>query len=160
MVGFSISLATAARHETFRWRILGVLSTTFLLFRITQTLSRGAPLAALGVTVLVLYKMNRKLQVAAAIGLIILLAGFSSQLVNKFTDIDTFYFYNYMCSLICKITLSIISKDLLTGFGMNAYEDVASRFPVAAEGTVGRYARRYKMAHSEYLQYTAEIGIP
>ena len=160
LVGFSISFATAARHLAIRWRIAGALSATFLLYGITQTLSRGALVAALGVMVLALYKMNRRLQLAAAIGLIILLAGFSPQLINKFSDIQTFDPYNYMRPQIWRSTLNMIGESPLTGLGMKAYEDAASRFPVAAEGTVGRYARRHKMAHSEYLHYSAEIGIP
>ncbi len=171
LVGFSISLAIAARHVAIRWRIAGALSATFLLYGITQTLSRGALVAALGVMVLGLYKMvlglykmNRRLQLAAAIiGLIILLfllAVFSPQLINKFSDIQTFDPYNYMRPQIWRSTLNMIGESPLTGLGMNAYEDAASRFPVAAEGTVGRYARRHKMAHSEYLHYSAEIGIP
>ena len=160
LVGFSISLATAARHEAIRWRVLGAFSAVFLLYGITQTLSRGALVAAVGVTVLALYDINRKLQVAAAIGLIVLLAGFSPQLVNKFTDIGTFDPYNYMRPQVWRSTLNMIGEHPLSGLGMSAYEDSASRFPAAVEGTVGRYARRHKMAHSEYLQYTAEIGIP
>ena len=160
LVGFSISLATAARHPSIRWRAAGALSAMFLLYGVTQTLSRGALVAALGVTVLALYKMSRRLQLAATIGLIILLAGFSPQLINKFSDIQTIDPYNYMRPQIWRSTLSMIGESPLSGLGMKAYEDAASRFPVAADGTVGRYARRHKMAHSEYLHYTAEIGIP
>ncbi len=160
LVGFSISLATAARHHTIRWRILGAATAMFLLYGITQTLSRGALVAALGVTVLALHKMNRKLQIAATIGLIVLLAGFSPQLIRKFTDIGTVDPYNYMRTQVWSLTLNMIGEAPLTGLGMGAYEDAASRYPVAVEGTVGRYARRHKMAHSEYLHYTAEIGVP
>ena len=160
LVGFSIGLATATRHTAVRWRILGALSAMFLLYGITQTLSRGALVAAIGVTVLALYKMNRRLQFAVAIGLIVLLAGFSPGLINKFSDIGTFDPYNYMRPQIWRNTLDMIGQSPLTGLGMNAYEDAASRFPIGVEGSVGRYARRHKMAHSEYLQYAAEIGVP
>jgi len=160
LVGFAISLATATRHPAIRWRIPGTLSAMFLLYGITQTLSRGALVAALGVMGLALYKMNRKLQIAATIALVVLLAGFSPQLVNKFSDIENFDPYNYMRPQIWRSTLSMVGESPLGGLGMKAYEDAASRFPVAAEGTVGRYARQHKMAHSEYLHYAAEIGIP
>ncbi len=160
LVGFSISLATAARHPSIRWRILGALGAAFLLFGITQSLSRGALIAALGVTALALYKMNRRIQVVALIGLVVLVAGFSPLLLGKFADLGNFDPYNYMRPQIWMSTLNMIGEHPVTGVGMNAYEDEASRFPVAAEGTVGRYARRHKMAHSEYLQYAAEIGIP
>ena len=160
LVGFSISIATATRHQAIRWRITGAVSAMFLLYGITQTLSRGALVAAVGVTILTLYNMNRKLQVAATIVLIVLLAGFSPLLINKFVDIGNFDPYNYMRPKVWSSTLDMVGMHPVTGLGLNAYEDAASGFPVAVEGTVGRYARRHKMAHSEYLQYAAEIGIP
>lgn len=160
LVGLASSLATATRHQRTFWRILGALSAAFLLFGITQTVSRGALVAALGITVLAMGKLDRRLWILVAIGLIILLVGFSPQIMSKFTDLGSLDSYNYLRPKIWRSTLSMVVERPLLGVGLEGYGDVASRFPVAAEGTVGRYARRHKIAHSEYLHYAAEIGIP
>ena len=160
LVGFACSLATAARHPALRRRILGIICSTVLFFGITQTLSRGALIAAVGVTILAVYKANRRIKVAAGMAVMVLVVGFSPQLISKFADLGKADPYNYMRSKIWVSTLSMIKEYPLTGVGLEAYQDVASRFPVAVEGGVGRYARRHRMAHSEYLHYAAEIGIP
>jgi O-antigen ligase len=160
LVGFASALAMAARHAGLRWRILAGASAILLLYGITQTLSRGALLAAMGVTVLAVYKMSLRIKLAAAVALMVILVGFSPQLINKFTDLGTSDPYNYMRPKIWSSTLSMVGENPMLGVGLEAYQDVASRFPFATEGTVGRYARRHKMAHSEYLHYAAELGIP
>jgi tetratricopeptide (TPR) repeat protein len=46
------------------------------------------------------------------------------------------------------------------GFGLASYAHTAKQFTPAAEGAIARYRSRMGIAHSEYLQYAAEIGLP
>jgi tetratricopeptide (TPR) repeat protein len=54
----------------------------------------------------------------------------------------------------------MILEHPLTGVGLRQYYYEAKRFSPAVEGTVARYGRWPNIAHSEYLQTAAEIGIP
>src|SRR6185295_14913229 len=46
------------------------------------------------------------------------------------------------------------------GVGLSRYYYFAKQFTPAVEGTIARRAKWPNIAHSEYLQYTAEFGIP
>jgi tetratricopeptide (TPR) repeat protein len=57
-------------------------------------------------------------------------------------------------------SLQIIAERPLLGVGFGEYFNVSKRFAFPVEGVVARYLKRAQIAHSEYLQYAAETGIP
>jgi hypothetical protein len=54
----------------------------------------------------------------------------------------------------------VISEHPLLGAGLGQYGHVSKRFSFPVEDSVARYLKRTQIAHSEYLHYAAEIGIP
>ncbi len=160
LVGFASSLAISIHHSSLRCRFSATLTAAFLLYGISQTLSRGALLGAFAVALLAAQKLGRRVRLAVVLGFLILLVGFSPRLVEKFTDLGVVDPYNYLRPQIWMNTLEMIGERPLTGVGLERYGEVASRFPVPAEGAIARYAKRHEIAHSEYLHYVAEIGIP
>src|SRR5262249_15267879 len=61
---------------------------------------------------------------------------------------------------IWKSSLQVIAEKPLLGVGFGQFFHVSKRFSFPVEGQVARYLKRAGMAHSEYLQHMAELGIP
>jgi O-antigen ligase len=164
LVGFGAALAAAFFGTAIKWRVLGVAASLVLFYGITATLSRGATLAAIGVIGLAVLKIERRkvfvlIGVAAfAIAIGVTLA--NPVLIERFTDRGEIDPYNYQRLEIWKSTLSMVQEYPLLGVGLSRYDDVARRFRPPVEGTISRYMKRQDIAHSEYLQYSAETGIP
>jgi tetratricopeptide (TPR) repeat protein len=57
-------------------------------------------------------------------------------------------------------TLSMIGEYPAMGVGLGHFSYVAKQFTPAVDTTIGHYRRFANIAHSEYLQYAAEIGVP
>ena len=54
----------------------------------------------------------------------------------------------------------MIATHPVLGVGMGRFYYVSKLFTPAVDGAIGRYRKWPNIAHSEYLQYTAELGIP
>jgi tetratricopeptide (TPR) repeat protein len=80
--------------------------------------------------------------------------------VRKFFDRGQHDIYNYERTQIWMKTLSMIATHPVVGVGMGRFYYVSKLFTPAVDGAIGRYRRWPNIAHSEYLQYTAELGIP
>src|SRR5205814_1132295 len=81
-------------------------------------------------------------------------------LVRKFTDRGERDPYNYERTQIWMKTLSMIATHPVLGVGLGRYYYVSKLFTPAVDGAIGRYRKWPNIAHSEYLQYIAELGIP
>jgi O-antigen ligase len=165
--GVAICAAVLLSNATLRMRLLAALAGTFLYLGIIQTASRGATLAGLAMLAFGALRAARRRQQfraihvilgAVLIGAITLMA--NPALVRKFLDRGTFDPFNYQRTNIWLGTLSMIGEQPLSGVGLRQYYYEAKRFTPPVEGGIARYRRWPNIAHSEYLQYMAEIGIP
>jgi O-antigen ligase len=164
--GVAICAVTALSNAASRTRLVAASAGIFLYFGIIRTASRGATLAGLAMLCLCAVRAARRQNISgrrlliacALIGAITLAA--SPTLVQKFLDRGTFDPFNYQRTNIWLGTLSMISEQPLTGVGLRQYYYEAKRFTPPVEGGIARYRRWPNIAHSEYLQYMAEIGIP
>jgi len=138
----------------------------FLYGAILQTTSRGAALAGLAMLAIALFRaVQRKVpgwRRIAALGAVVVIIGVgaSPALVRKFLDRGQRDPYNYKRGPIWLSTLRMIGENPLTGVGLAGYQYNSKRFTPPVEGTISRYRRWPNIAHSQYLQYAAEIGIP
>src|SRR5439155_7954702 len=145
-------------------RITAAFSGSLLFFGIIQTASRGATLGLVPVLVLAAIRSggrvpSRVWMFIGLLGLVAILAT-SPYLVRKFTDRGEVDPYNYARTQIWMNSLQIIAEKPLLGVGFGEYFNVSKRFAFPVEGLVARYLKRAQIAHSEYLQYAAETGIP
>jgi tetratricopeptide (TPR) repeat protein len=93
---------------------------------------------------------------------VLLLVGMlaSPALLQKFVDFNEHDPYNYMRTKVWASTLAMIGNHPMFGVGLGDYAHASKPFTPAAEGAISRYRSRMGIAHSEYLQYAAEIGLP
>ena len=167
LVGFSICVSIALFHLERLVRVPSLIGATFFYFGIIETYSRGSTLAAFLILIVAVIRYGRgtrisKIAALAAIS-VLLVAGalVSPSLVRKFTDIrGSSNPYNYMRPKIWAQTLYLIRDNPIFGVGLGQYVYVSRRYAPALEGSVARYAERPGVAHSEYLQYAAETGLP
>ena len=80
--------------------------------------------------------------------------------MGKFLDRGEIDPYNYARTQVWMSSLRIIAEKPLLGSGFGEYYNVSKRFAFPVEGLVARYLKRAQIAHSEYLQYAAETGVP
>src|SRR5262249_28990262 len=78
----------------------------------------------------------------------------------KFVDRGQIDPYNYARTEIWKSALHVIAQNPLLGTGFGQFFHISKRFTLPIDGTVARYLKRAQMAHNEYLQHMAELGIP
>src|SRR5262249_42651993 len=78
----------------------------------------------------------------------------------KFVDRGQIDPYNYARTEIWKSALHVIAQNPLLGTGFGQFFHISKRFTLPVDGTVARYLKRAQMAHNEYLQHVAELGIP
>jgi O-antigen ligase len=167
LVGFSICVSIALFRLERLLRISALIGASFFYFGIIETYSRGATLAAFLILIVAVLRYGRgtsisKIAALAAIS-VLLVAGalVSPSLVRKFADIrGSSNPYNYMRPKIWAQTLYLIRDNPIFGVGLGQYVYVSRRYAPALEGSVARYAERPGVAHSEYLQYAAETGLP
>ena len=164
LIGTAASLAVAVFGTRPAWRIAAGASAVFLLFGITQTDSRGGVLAA-GLVVLVA-AIRGGSRIPRHVWMLIALAGLvtimvaSPYLIRKFVDRGESDPYNYARTTIWMDALKVIAENPILGVGFGQFMNVSKRFAFPVQGVVARYLKRAGIAHSEYLQYFAETGIP
>jgi tetratricopeptide (TPR) repeat protein len=164
--GLAVCAAVVFLGST-RWlRIVAAATGLLLYYGIGQTASRGATLAGVALLGLAAFRaaqrrgISRTVMVATSGLLLLVTVSFNPALVRKFLDRGQKDPYNYQRGQIWLGTLSMIGTYPLTGVGPGHFGYVAKQFSPAVENTVARYRRYPNIAHSEYLQYMAEIGIP
>jgi O-antigen ligase len=164
LVGFASSVAISFFHARLSWRVGAALSAISLFYGITETVSRGATIAAIAVVLVALWQMRRRAALVGALGIasvvIVLIVASNPRLVTKFLDRGEVDPYNYSRVEIWMSTLRVIAENPVLGVGPDRYQHVARRFRFPEEGTIGRFSKRQSIAHSEYLHYAAEAGIP
>lgn len=164
LVGFACALALAIRGSGTARRLWGGLLAAVLLYGITATASRGATLAAAAVIVLSLVKYTpRRLAVpGAGMAILVLTLGMwaSPNLSRKFSDTGEIDPYNYDRVEIWTRTLAMIGEHPISGVGPGQFAHQARRFSFPVDRAIGRYEKRINIAHSQYLQYAAESGLP
>jgi O-antigen ligase len=164
--GVAICAAVVFVSSSIPLRLVGAVTGLFLYYGIGQTASRGATLAGLTLVGLGAFRAARRrgislvwMALAAAL-LITITVSFNPALVGKFLDRNERDPYNYQRGQIWLGTLRMIGDHPLIGSGLGHFAYVAKLYTPAVESTIGRYRRYANIAHSEYLQYAAEIGIP
>ncbi|HYR84157.1 MAG TPA: O-antigen ligase family protein [Terriglobia bacterium] len=164
VIGVAASLAVAVFGTRPAWRIAAGASAALLLFGTIQTNSRGGVLAAGLVVLIVAIRGGSRIprpvwMFIALVGLVTIVVA-SPYLINKFTDRGEGDPYNYARTTIWMDALKVIAQSPTFGVGFGQFINVSKRFAFPVQGAVARYLKRAGIAHSEYLQYFAEIGIP
>jgi O-antigen ligase len=166
LVGFSVCVAGAFYAGSLSVRIIASCAGLVLLVGIGKTASRGAFLSLLALLAVAFFRITKRHRIAfwriAAVGilLVVITAVANPSLVQKFSDRGEINPYNYERVQIWMKALSMITSYPLTGVGPGGFIYVSKLFTPAVDGTIGRYEKWANIAHSEYLQYLAELGIP
>ncbi|MBI4474264.1 MAG: O-antigen ligase family protein, partial [Acidobacteria bacterium] len=159
LVGFTGSLSILAFIPNWRFRAMAAAAAAFLLYGITATTSRGATLAALSVIIVACWKIRGRFFRGGLLLLLVIILT-NSNLLVKFFDFGQIDPRNYLRPYIWQSALQMISAHPWLGVGPGQYGYVAGRFNFPTENGVARYMYYPDVAHSEYLQRAAEIGIP
>jgi O-antigen ligase/Tfp pilus assembly protein PilF len=164
--GIAVCAAVVFLSSSIRLRLAAGVTGLFLYYGVGQTASRGATLAGLALLGLGAFRAARRrgislayMGVAAAL-LIIITVSFNPALVSKFLDRGEGDPYNYQRGQIWLGTLRMIGDHPIAGSGLGYFAYISKLYTPAVETTIGHYRRYANIAHSEYLQYAAEIGIP
>jgi O-antigen ligase/Tfp pilus assembly protein PilF len=160
LAGFAASVAMAFFHSVRYVQIAGALSALFLYYGMTQAFSRGATVAAIVVAGIAALRIGKRYSVVAIAACMIVALVASPYLVQKFLDYGETDPYNYMRPQVWLLALKLVGENPIAGIGLDQFDDVSKQFAPAVEGQIGRYMKRPGIAHSEYLQYAAEIGLP
>jgi O-antigen ligase len=164
--GLAICVATLLLSSSMRLRLAAAGGGLFLLYGIGQTSSRGATLSAGALLAVAGFRMARRrsfslVRIALAGSILVLLTlAVNPSLVRKFTDRGQYDPFNYARGGIWLGTLSMISQYPVTGVGLGHYYYFGKQFTPYIEGSITHYRKWPNIAHSEYLQYAAEIGVP
>ena len=164
--GLAICVATLLLGSSVRLRIAAAGAGLFLLYGIGQTSSRGATLSAGALLAIAGFRMARRrsfslMRIALAGSLLILITlAANPSLVRKFMDRGQRDPFNYARGGIWLGTLSMISQYPGTGVGLGHYYYFGKQFSPYIAGSITHYRKWPNIAHSEYLQYAAEIGVP
>lgn len=164
LVGFGAAFAVALFHPNRSPRLAAGATGLFLGYGVLATVSRGATLAALAVVLVGLWKLRPKLVlVGGAIMAVVIPLGivlWNPPVAQKFLDPGERDPYNYSRAQIWASTATMIADQPLLGVGLSQYEHAARKYRFPVDGTIGRFMKRQAIAHSEYLHYAAETGIP
>lgn len=162
--GLAGSVATVLFAHDWRWRACGAVASITLFVGVTGTLSRGATIAAVGIAATGVLKIRRRALVVGAAGAALAVAAtviaLNPGLIRQFTDRGEIDPYNYQRIEIWRSTASMIAEYPVLGVGLTRYDDVARRFRPPVDTSIARYMKRQAIAHSEYLQYLSETGVP
>ena len=163
LIGVAASLAGAIYAVNPKSRFL-CAAAGLLAFGIIRTASRGAILAAIAIFLVAAIRAReripRKVWLFTALVGLALAVKYSPDLIFKFLDRNQSDPYNYARIFIWKSSLRVIAEKPLLGVGFGQFVHISKRFSFPVEGQVARYLKRIGMAHSEYLQHMAEVGIP
>jgi len=164
LIGLAASMATAVFVALPVWRLVGAAAALALFFGITQTLSRGAVLAAVLMVIVLAIRSRdhipRRLWFAIGVGIILVVTISSPVLMRKFVDRGDTDPYNYARIHIWASSLRVVAEHPILGVGFGQFLNVSKRFNFPVDGQVARYERHVGMAHSEYIEHMAELGIP
>jgi putative inorganic carbon (HCO3(-)) transporter len=164
--GIAICAATILLSSSTRLRIAAGAAGLFLYYGIGQTASRGAILAGLAMLGMAGFRAARRRGISfvriALVGSLLVLMTIAANpaLVQKFLDRGEHDPYNYGRIGIWRGTLSMIGQYPITGVGLGHFSYVSKQFTPAVDSTIGHYRRFANIAHSEYLHFAAEIGVP
>jgi O-antigen ligase len=164
--GLGICAATALLASSTRLRIAAVAAGLFLYYGIGQTASRGATLAGLAMLGVAGFRAARRRGISfvriALVGslLVALTVAVNPALVRKFLDRGEHDPYNYGRFGIWRGALSMIAEYPITGIGVGHFSYVSRMFTPSVDATIAHYRRVANIAHSEYLHFAAEIGVP
>jgi O-antigen ligase len=163
--GLAICAATVFLASSTRLRVAAGAAGLFLYYGIGQTASRGAILAGLALLGVAGFRAARRrgigfVHIALAGTLLLALTiALNPALVRKFMDRGEQDPYNYGRIGIWRSALSMIAEYPATGVGLGHFSYVSKLFTPAVDSTIAHYRRIANIAHSEYLQYAAEIGL-
>jgi O-antigen ligase len=166
VVGFAVCVAGSLYVKAISVRIAAAAAGLILFIGIGQTSSRAAFLSVLAVLSVAFYRTAKLHKIAIwriaviAILIAVIAAALSPTLLRKFTDRGQRDVYNYERTQIWMETLSMIATHPVLGVGTGRFYYVSKLFTPAVDGAIGRYRKWPNIAHSEYLQYMAELGIP
>jgi len=166
LCGLGVCAAVVFFGRSNRIRMAAAVVGLFLYYGIGQAWSRGATLAALAVLVLAVVRSARRAHIGwfsiagAMAAVFVITAAANPALVGKFMDRGQHDPYNYQRTQIWKAGLQVIQGHPILGVGMGQFRYLSKQFTPAVEGTIARYRKWPNIAHNEYLQYVAEIGIP
>jgi len=168
--GLAICAATVFLASSTRIRIAAGATGLFLYYGIGQTASRGAILAGLALLAMASFRAARRRGVSlvrialasalAGVLLVALTVALNPALVRKFMDRGEHDPYSYGRIGIWRGTLSMIGEYPVTGVGLGHFSYVAKLFTPSVDSTIAHYRRFANIAHSEYLHFAAEIGVP
>jgi O-antigen ligase len=164
--GIAVCAAVVLLSSSTRLRVIAAAAGLFLYYGVGQTTSRGATLAGLAMLGVGAFRAARRRGMSlvwmglVATLLLTITISFNTALVHKFMDRGDSDPYNYQRGRIWLATLEMIGDHPVTGSGLGYFPYIAKLYTPAVDSTVGRYGRFANIAHSEYLQYAAEIGIP
>ena len=164
LIGLACSVAAAIYGIRTKWRIGAALSAVVLLLGVVQTLSRAATLAIIAIITIAAIRSRKQIPrhvwLFAGLVVLVVVVIVAPQLVSKFLLHGESDPYNYARIQIWLSSLRIIAEHPVLGVGLGQFSNVSKRFAFPVDGQVARYMVRIGMAHSEYLQHAAEIGIP
>jgi len=164
LIGLAGSMAVAVFGIIPAWRATAAVSAALILFGIIKTASRGGTLAAVAAMVVIAIRARGRIPrqvwlVAGLLGLLIAVIS-SPYLISKFIDRNNIDPYNYARTEIWRGSLKVVAYSPILGVGFGQFYHISKRFTQPIDGVVARYLKRAQMAHNEYLQYIAELGIP
>src|SRR5947208_3266510 len=164
LIGVAVNVAAAIFAANLGWRITAAGAAGFMFFGIIRTGSRGAMLPSVALIVMAGIRARgripRQVWLAAGLAALIAVVVFSPSLIAKFLDRNQSDPYNYARISIWKSSLDVIGHRPMLGVGFGQFVHVSKRFTFPVDGRVARYLKRIGIAHSEYLQHVAELGIP
>jgi O-antigen ligase len=164
LIGVAASLAVVVFGTERKFRIAALVSAAMLAFGIVQTDSRAAALATAAMAVVAAVRAGdripRRLWLLIGLMALVVVSISSPRLITKFLAHGQTDPYNYARPRIWMSSLRIIGEHPILGTGFGEFVHVSKRFAFPMEGQVARYMVRLGMAHSEYLQHAAELGIP
>ena len=164
LIGVAASLAVVVFGTERKFRITALVSAALLAFGIAQTDSRAATLATGALAVVTAVRAGnripRRMWLLIGLAALVVVGISSPRLITKFLSHGQGDPYNYARPLIWMSSLRIVGEHPILGTGFGQFVHVSKRFAFPMEGQVARYMVRLGMAHSEYLQHAAELGIP
>jgi O-antigen ligase/Flp pilus assembly protein TadD len=164
LIGLAAMMAVAVYATPPKWRLAAGIAGAVILFGIVRASSRGATIAVAAMIAVAAIRARGRIprQVWLVVGLGVFLAAIlvSPYLIRKFVDRGEIDPYNYARTEIWRTSLQVIRQSPILGVGFGQFFHISKRFTLPVDGPVARYLKRAQMAHNEYLQHIAELGVP